>query len=126
MKMVIAGIIILVVLGAIFLADQNGYERGFGAHEVAANQVALQRTKAALVTKDEDIATERQLRHQANQQVEETRVQANNDVALIGAAHAQAVTERDAAHQTIADMEGRRCPEPDKFCRWDSLLPALR
>ena len=125
MKMFIAGIIILVVLGAIFLADRNGYERGFGAHEAAANQVALQRAKDAITAKDEDIATERQLRHQANQQVEETRVQANNDVALIGAAHAQAVSERDAAHQAIADMEGRQCPEPDKFCRWDSLLPAL-
>ena len=125
MRLIIGGIIILAIIGGLFLADRNGYERGFGAHEAAANQVALQRSKAALVAKDADLATERQLRHQANQVVEKVREQADSDVALIGAAHAMAVSERDVAHQTIAELEGRQCPEPDKFCRWDSLLPAL-
>ena len=126
MKAIIGGIILLAFLGGIFLADRNGYERGYGAHEAAANQVALQRSKAALVEKDQDLATERQLTHQANQVVEEVREKADSDVALISAAHAMAVAERDVAHQTIAEMEGRQCPKPDPFCAWDCLLPPLR
>ncbi len=126
MRLLIGGIILIVLIGAIFLSDRNGYERGFAAHESAAQQVALQRTQDALEARDADLATERQLRHQANQQVEEVREKADRDVALIGAAHARAVSEREVAHQTIAEMSAQKCPEPNKFCAWDCLLPPVR
>lgn len=132
MKGIIAPILVIAVIGALFLADQNGYRRGFNAHEVAAQAQALKVHKQSL-------ATEERLHAETKDTLSGLHESTQTEIAAVRAAEAKATAEAEAharraddaeatagrALAKVDELQGQTCPAPapDEPCPFLCVLP---
>lgn len=129
---IIAPILVIAVIGGLFLADQNGYRRGFNEHEVAAQAKALEVHKVSL-------ATEERLHAETKDTLSGIQESTQAEIAAVRAAQARAKAEAETharraddaeatADRALAmadELKGQTCPAPDpnEPCPFLCVLP---